>query len=252
MFRCHQCPSTYVWPDSLKRHMKNKHGYSHQVEKSSQQMQETLSQFPSSSSEERLPSQETMLPVPPPRKQMLPVQPPLPGEHIKPVQLLWKQSDKSKRQEIGDAFALKHPFTASVSGPTSCGKTYFVKSLLQNCSTAISPSPQRIIWLYKRWQPLYDVIQESVLPKVEFIQGIPSNIDQDSFIHPSVRNLVIIDDLMTSSSKDPRINELFTEGSHHRNLSVIAINQNLYYEKDPTQRRNCHYLILFNNPVDKR
>ena len=55
-----------------------------------------------------------------------------------------------------------------------------------------------------------------------------------------------------TSSKDPRINELFTEGSHHRNLSVIAINQNLYYNKDPTQRRNCHYVILFNNPIDQQ
>jgi hypothetical protein len=28
--------------------------------------------------------------------------------------------------------------------------------------------------------------------------------------------------------------------------------QNLYYSKDPTQRRNCQYLVLFNNPVDKQ
>ena len=57
---------------------------------------------------------------------------------------------------------------------------------------------------------------------------------------------------MTSLRKDNRINELFTEGSHHRNMSVIAINQNLFYNKDPTQRRNCHYLVLFNNPVDQQ
>lgn len=57
---------------------------------------------------------------------------------------------------------------------------------------------------------------------------------------------------MSTASKDSRINELFAEGSHHRNLSVIAINQNLYYNKDPTQRRNCHYMVLFNNPVDKQ
>ena len=46
--------------------------------------------------------------------------------------------------------------------------------------------------------------------------------------------------------------ELFTEGSHHRNLSVITINQNLFYNKDPTQRRNCHYRILFKYPIDKQ
>ena len=99
---------------------------------------------------------------------------------------------------------------------------------------------------------MYDVIQETVYPKVEFIQGIPLDLDQDSFINPSARNLVILDDLMSTTAKDSRVNELFTEGSHHRNLSVIAINQNLYFNKDPTQRRNCHYLVMFNNPVDQQ
>lgn len=84
------------------------------------------------------------------------------------------------------------------------------------------------------------------------MQGIPLDLDQDSFIHPRTRNLVILDDLMSTASKDSRLNESFTEGYHHRNLSVIAMNQNLYYNKDPTQRRNCHYMVLFNNPVDKQ
>ena len=65
-------------------------------------------------------------------------------------------------------------------------------------------------------------------------------------------NVIVLDDLMSTASKDSRITELFTEGSHHRNLSVISINQNLYHSKDPTQRRNCHYLTLFNNPIDKQ
>ena len=151
-----------------------------------------------------------------------------------------------------DNFIFQHPFTANVSGRTSCGKTRLIKEMLQKCSTMIYPAPQRIIYLYTRWQPLYDEILSTVHPRVKFVQGIPSNLDQDSFINPRVNNLIIIDDLMSLSSKDPRITELFTEGSHHRNLSVVAINQNLYYSKDPTQRRNCHYIILFNNPVDKQ
>ena len=35
-------------------------------------------------------------------------------------------------------------------------------------------------------------------------------------------------------------------------MTVIALNQNMYFGKDPTQRRNCHYLVLFNNPVDRQ
>ena len=118
--------------------------------------------------------------------------------------------------------------------------------------TYLQPSPQRIFWLYKRWQPLFAVIKNTVLPRVEFIKGIPLNLETDDFLNTWVRNLTVLDDLTTDASKDSRITDLFTEGSHHRNLSVIALNQNLYFSKDPTQRRNRHYLVLFNNPVDRQ
>ena len=149
-------------------------------------------------------------------------------------------------------FQFLHPFTMLVAGPTSCGKSTFVTKALQQSMERMSPPPQRIVWLYKRWQPLYTEIQASVLPKVEFIQGIPIGIEKDTFFNPNIRNLLIVDDLMTISSKDPRITEIFYEGSHHRNLSIIQICQNLYYSKDPTQRRNCHYVVLFKNPVDRQ
>ena len=76
--------------------------------------------------------------------------------------------------------------------------------------------------------------------------------EDDEFFDPKHNNLLILDDLQSTSGKDKRVTDLFTEGSHHRSLSVISISQNLYANKDPTQRRNCHYLVLFNNPVDKQ
>ena len=133
-----------------------------------------------------------------------------------------------QQQQQGMIF--QHPFTMTVSGPTSCGKTTFVKKLLLN--NLITPPPKRIIWLYRRWQPLYDDVKRAVYPPVEFIQGIPLTLAEDTFVSPLENNLIILDD--------------------HRNLSVISINQNLYHSKDPTQRRNCHYLTLFNNPIDKQ
>ena len=137
-----------------------------------------------------------------------------------------------------------------ISGPTSCGKTTLVKQILSN--DVIIPKPQRIVWLYKRWQPLYDVIKSNVRPHVEFIQGIPLGLENDDFFDTRLNNLLILDDLASVAGKDSRITDLFTEGSHHRNLSVISINQNMFSNKDPTQRRNCHYMVLFNNPVDKQ
>jgi hypothetical protein len=60
---------------------------------------------------------------------------------------------------------------------------------------------------------------------VENMTLLPIDLEKDSYIDPAVRNLIVLDDLMTTAAKDPRITDLFTEGSHHRNLSVIVLSQ---------------------------
>ena len=50
-------------------------------------------------------------------------------------------------------FALRHPFTLMVAASTGGGR--FVKDLFENREQWISPAPQRIIWIYGQWQPLY-------------------------------------------------------------------------------------------------
>ena len=114
----------------------------------------------------------------------------------------------------------------------------------------ISPPAERIIWCYGQWQKLYDEMKETI-PNIEFHKGIPDKLSEDSFLDINTRNLLVIDDLMLEASKDARISQLFTRGSHHRNLSVICLLQNFYFPGTQTLRRNSHYLILFNMPVDK-
>ena len=59
---------------------------------------------------------------------------------------------------------------------------------------------------------------------------------------------------MSEASNDKRICDLFTKGSHHRNLSVICLVQNLYYQgkESGTMSLNSQYLVLFNNPRDQQ
>jgi hypothetical protein len=71
------------------------------------------------------------------------------------------------------------------------------------------------------WQPLYDVIRKIVFPRVEFRRGILMDLDSDNFFGPRIRNVIVLDDLMSTAAKDSRINDLFTEGSHHRNVLLI-------------------------------
>ena len=62
-----------------------------------------------------------------------------------------------------------------------------------------------------------------------------------------------MDDQMIEAGKDNRIVNLFTKGSHHRNLSVIYIVQNLFHQGKGNRSisLNSHYLVLFKNPRDK-
>jgi hypothetical protein len=51
--------------------------------------------------------------------------------------------------------------------------------------------------------------------------------------------------------KDSTLNQLFTRGSHHWNLSIIHIVQNAFFDGLRTSRINCQYLVLMKNPADK-
>lgn len=232
---CPVCKIRFSRKDVMMRHLRNKH--------------ETTQLYPRSvpaySPQENNPSPP---PPPPPQRYLDEYTTPQTTEET--LLDITEKTQYQPKNQTNDKFVFAHPFTGILSGPTSCGKTFLVKRILQE--HMIKPWPQRIIWIYRRWQPLYDEIKRTIWPPVEFIQGIPIDIDKDSYLNTATRNLIILDDVMASSSKDSRITELFTEGSHHRNLSVIAINQNLFFSKDPTQRRNCQYMILFNNPIDQQ
>jgi len=62
------------------------------------------------------------------------------------------------------------------------------------------------------------------------------------------RILLVLDDLMHDVG--PSIEQLFTKGSHHKNLSVMYITQNLFAAKQRTLSLNSHYLVLFKNVRD--
>ena len=61
------------------------------------------------------------------------------------------------------------------------------------------------------------------MPHIEFVKGIPIALEQDSYFDVNKRNLVVFDDQMIYARKGKRIVNLFTCGSHHRNLSLIYI-----------------------------
>ena len=148
-------------------------------------------------------------------------------------------------------FKFKPPFSMIVAAPSGFGKTYMTKKILEQADQTIDPPPQRIIWCFSQNQPMYQDMLRTI-PGIEFIRGIPPNLEDDSFLDVNIRNLIVLDDLMSDIGKDQRITDLYTKGSHHRNLSVITLMQNFYEPKTVSIRRNAQYLMLFNMPGDQQ
>ena len=86
------------------------------------------------------------------------------------------------------------------------------------------------------------------------MHSIPDDINSPQFINPGKRNLIIFDDLMTEAKCDQRIADLFTKGSHHKNISIVYLTQNVFPQGKACRdiALNTLYLVLFNNPIDRQ
>ena len=137
----------------------------------------------------------------------------------------------------------KHPFTCIVAGPTGCGKTQFTKRVIQYASIIIQPPPQKIVWCYGVYQKLFDEIRH-----VEFQEGLPKMNQFDG----NERILLILDDLMRELSSSTSAVDIFTRMSHHMNISVMYLSQNVFYKgaQNRTISLNSQYFVLFKNPRD--
>ena len=130
-----------------------------------------------------------------------------------------------------------HLFTSVITGPTGSGKSMFVRRFVHNIKHMMTPKPDRILWCYGEYQTLYGTVEG-----IEFQQGLP---DLDN-LDPREKHFIILDDLMDET--DQRVASLFTKKSHHRNISVMYIVQNLFHHR--TISLNAHYMVLFQNLTD--
>ena len=139
------------------------------------------------------------------------------------------------------ALKLKHPFTCIVAGPSGSGKTVFTTRLIENARDMIEPAPDRVLWCYGVFQSFFNETKN-----VEFHEGLP-NLD---VFDGKQRVLLILDDLMHET--DDRVSQIFTRVSHHKNLSVLYLTQNLFYgsKQNRTISLNSHYVVLFKNARD--
>jgi hypothetical protein len=133
------------------------------------------------------------------------------------------------------------PFTSILSGGTGTGKTKWLLKFIKNVDNMINSSPIHILYCYSE---INDDIMKLKQDGVETYNGVPTKEE----IQSRPKNLILILDDLVNDIKPEFLDILFTRGSHHWNVSVVLVTQNLYDKNIKTARINSHYLILMKNP----
>ena len=131
-----------------------------------------------------------------------------------------------------------------VAGPTGSGKTRLLMSLIDKAETVAHPKPVEIIYCYGVWQTAFGELEG----KVRLHEGL-IDISRDITFDGDNRWL-IIDDLMQESGGKTETEYMYTKMSHHRNISVFFVVQNLFQKNNRTISLNTQYFFLFRNPRD--
>ena len=100
------------------------------------------------------------------------------------------------------------------------------------------------------WQAAFERLKN--IPSLELHEGLPSRSLITELGLEKGHKIVIFDDMMREIVTDVNIQDYVTISSHHNNMSIILLIQNVFAQ-GPTARSislNCHYMVLFNNKRD--
>lgn len=108
----------------------------------------------------------------------------------------------------------------------------------------IDEPPVEIVYALPANQEIHFPVDIQADPAVLLFKGIP---DFEEFKDKRSRLLIIDDQIQDCGSG---VVELFTRGSHHFNISVIVLTQNIFFTNPGfrTMSLNAHYIVLFKNP----
>jgi hypothetical protein len=144
-----------------------------------------------------------------------------------------------------NCFKFMAPFTMIICGATMSGKTELVRKIVVNSDKIIKPKPENIVISYSADQPVYRDLEKH---GAKLVQGLDFQVEE--FL-PHSPTLLVIDDQMDDVMTNEKMNDLFTKGVHHRNVSVILLQQNVFPQGKygRTIRLNAQYLILMRSPM---
>ena len=117
------------------------------------------------------------------------------------------------------------PSNLLVVGPSGSGKTVFVSELLKEPHRYFRPFPKRVHYCYGAMQPLLQTLRDDY--KVGLHEGLPTTTDLTRWFGND-GGILILDDLMAEGGNDKQVLDLFTKHSHHGNITVIYLCQDMF------------------------
>ena len=136
-----------------------------------------------------------------------------------------------------------------LSGQTGSGKTSLIYKFLLNVDKMYRHSPPvQILYCYGIYQELLAEMERTV-GNFTCHHGLPTEEHLDDMTRDGQHRLLIIDDVMHAVVQNQNMELLFTQGCHHRKISVIFVTQNIFpkgkYAR--TIALNTWYMILMKN-----
>jgi hypothetical protein len=142
-----------------------------------------------------------------------------------------------------DWACFRSPGTALLCGATGQGKSHLMTQIIAHRDQLFDRPVQSVIWHYTEEGSVPTELAEK--HGVIFKEGPPC---LEDFPPGEGLKILVLDDMMPEISKN--LVEFFLKGSHHRNIHVFLLVQNLYNKKIREISLNSHVVILFKHRRD--
>ena len=154
---------------------------------------------------------------------------------------------------------LQVPFSMLVAASSNSGKTHLVRDLILNHYRMFEKPITEVVWLYHKRaydEDLVKQLTEELNVPIRFIEGFPAKAISEGTLfesNNSAAKLLVLDDIVVAALRSHRdlFTELFTVMSHHNNICIIGILQNLHADTAGQRQimnniiRNLSYVVLF-------
>lgn len=145
------------------------------------------------------------------------------------------------------------PCNVVLSGQIGVGKSALVCRMLEHSEGLFTNPPDRVIYVYSIYQPLYDELEKKLGSKITFRNDIPTADElADHYKSTKESTIVVLDDKMTSmddSKSGKNLVHLTTVVARHSQVSFFFLLQNMYHNSSSAREiaLNCQVNIIFRN-----